>query len=75
MGGHIWIESEGLDKGTAATFIIKLGLCSNPDDSSLHQAASRGRTNHGSGDLTGHKPPFRDHDGVASSNPRYQRSF
>uniref|UniRef100_A0A6N2MR26 histidine kinase n=1 Tax=Salix viminalis TaxID=40686 RepID=A0A6N2MR26_SALVM len=26
MGGEIWIESEGLDKGTVATFIVKLGL-------------------------------------------------
>ncbi|KAB5527412.1 hypothetical protein DKX38_021259 [Salix brachista] len=39
MGGEIWIESEGLDKG-----------------------------NHGSGDLIGHKPLFKDGDGVASSN-------
>ncbi|CAK7327006.1 unnamed protein product [Dovyalis caffra] len=75
MGGHIWIESEGLDKGTVATFIVKLGLCNNPDDPSVHQAASRGRANHGSGDLIGHKPLFRDGDVVASSNPRYQRSL
>jgi ethylene receptor len=75
MKGHIWIESEGLDKGTVTTFIVKLGLCNNPDDPSVHQAASRGRANHGSGDLIGHKPLFRDVDWVASSNPRYQRSL
>ncbi|KAB5569483.1 hypothetical protein DKX38_003276 [Salix brachista] len=69
MKGHIWIESEGLDKGTVTTFIVKLGLCNNPDDPSVHQAASRGRASHGSGDLMGHKPLFRD-DGFASSNPR-----
>ncbi|KAJ6686643.1 TWO-COMPONENT SENSOR HISTIDINE KINASE [Salix purpurea] len=74
MKGHIWIESEGLDKGTVTTFIVKLGLCNNPDDPSVHQAASRGRASHGSGDLMGHKPLFRD-DGFASSNPRYQRSL
>ncbi|KAJ6338537.1 hypothetical protein OIU76_008081 [Salix suchowensis] len=72
MKGHIWIESEGLDKGTVTTFIVKLGLCNNPDDPSVYQAASRGRASHGSGDLMGHKPLFRD-DGFASSNPRYQR--
>lgn len=75
MGGHIWIESEGLDKGTNTTFIVKLGLCNNPGDSSMHQAASRGRANHGSADFSGHKPLFRDGDGVAFSNPRYQRSL
>lgn len=75
MKGHIWIESEGLDKGTVTTFIVKLGLCNNPDDPSVHQAASRGRANHGSGDLIGHKHLFRDVDVVASSNPRYQRSL
>lgn len=26
MGGHIWIESEGLGKGCSATFIVKLGI-------------------------------------------------
>ncbi|CAK7348352.1 unnamed protein product [Dovyalis caffra] len=60
MGGQIWIESEGLDKGTVATFIVKLGLCNNPDDPSVHHAASRGRANEGSGDIIGHKPLFRE---------------
>ncbi|KAK6941032.1 Signal transduction histidine kinase, dimerization/phosphoacceptor domain [Dillenia turbinata] len=27
MGGQIWIESEGPDKGSTATFIVKLGVC------------------------------------------------
>ncbi|KAJ9187816.1 hypothetical protein P3X46_003233 [Hevea brasiliensis] len=75
MGGHIWIESEGLDKGTNATFIVKLGLCNNPCDSSMQQVASRDRPNHGSADFSGHKPSFRDHDWVAFPNPRYQRSL
>lgn len=26
MDGHIWIESEGLGKGCTATFIVKLGI-------------------------------------------------
>ncbi|KAJ9171777.1 hypothetical protein P3X46_015094 [Hevea brasiliensis] len=75
MGGHIWIESEGLDKGTNATFIVKLGLCNNPGDSSMHQVAPRGQTNHGSTDFNVHKPLFRDSDGVSFPNPRYQRSL
>ncbi|PON40531.1 Phytochrome [Parasponia andersonii] len=33
MGGHIWIESDGLDKGSTATFIAKLGICNNPSGS------------------------------------------
>lgn len=74
MGGHIWIESEGLDKGTSATVIVKLGFCKNPGDSSMHQVASGGRANHGSTDFIGHKALFRNSDGVAFPNPRYQRS-
>ena len=26
MGGHIWIKSEGLGKGTTVTFIVRLGV-------------------------------------------------
>ncbi|KAM7274927.1 hypothetical protein ACFE04_016793 [Oxalis oulophora] len=45
MGGHIWIESEGSNKGSTATFIVKLGICTNPKDTSSmhHQIASEGR--------------------------------
>ncbi|EEF39314.1 ethylene receptor, putative [Ricinus communis] len=75
MGGHIWIESEGLDKGTNATFIVKLAICSKPGNSFVHQAAPKGRANHASADFTGYKPLFRDNDGVPFSNQRYQRSL
>ena len=34
MGGHIWIDSEGIDKGSTANFVVKLGICNNPSDSS-----------------------------------------
>ena len=27
------MDSEGLDKGSTATFIVKLGICNNPNDS------------------------------------------
>ncbi|KAL7151138.1 hypothetical protein ABFS83_04G011400 [Erythranthe nasuta] len=29
MGGHIWIESEGLGKGSTFIFVVKLGICNN----------------------------------------------
>ncbi|KAJ8899072.1 hypothetical protein K2173_010225 [Erythroxylum novogranatense] len=74
MGGYIWIESEGLDKGTVATFIVKLGLCDNPDKSSFLQAAIRGRANRASADFTQHKLPFGFNDGIAPRH-RYQRSL
>ncbi|XP_057964252.1 probable ethylene response sensor 1 [Malania oleifera] len=68
MGGHIWIESEGLDKGSTVTFVVKLGICNNPDELSAQQSAPR-RANHGSAELAGHKTVIRDNE------PRYQRSF
>lgn len=74
MGGHIWIESEGLEKGSTATFIVKLGICNNPFNSSKPQVAPKGRAS-GSADLSMHKPVFRDNDVVASSKSRYQRSL
>lgn len=43
MGGYMWIESEGLEKGCTASFIIRLGICNGPSSSSgsmaLHLAA------------------------------------
>lgn len=35
MEGNIWIESEGLGKGTTASFIVKLGLPVNSNESRL----------------------------------------
>jgi ethylene receptor len=32
MGGHIWVESEGLGKGTLVTFVVKLGLPEHPNE-------------------------------------------
>ncbi|KAJ7973007.1 Ethylene receptor [Quillaja saponaria] len=74
MGGHIWIESKGVDKGSTVTFIIKLGTCENPD-SSVHPAANRGQAYSGSGDLISYKPVAKDTDEIAFSNQRYQRSL
>ncbi|WRX10360.1 Histidine kinase/HSP90-like ATPase - like 1 [Theobroma cacao] len=75
MGGHIWIESEGVDKGSTATFLVKLGICNNPNDSSIHQVPSHVKAYRGSADLSGQKPILRDYDGGTSSTTRYQRSL
>ncbi|KAK9281304.1 hypothetical protein L1049_004201 [Liquidambar formosana] len=77
MGGHIWIESEGLDKGSTVAFIVRLGICNNPVESSVQHVLprARGQANHGSADLSGHKSVVRDNDGVVFSIPRYQRSL
>ncbi|KAK8702244.1 hypothetical protein V6N13_020608 [Hibiscus sabdariffa] len=75
MGGHIWIESEGHDKGCTATFLVKLGIGSNPNDSAIHHASPQVRAYHGSADLSGQKPLLRDHRGNTNPNARYQRSL
>nr|AAB68819.1 ethylene receptor [Rumex palustris]CAA69646.1 ethylene response sensor protein [Rumex palustris] len=53
MGGQIWVESEGLDKGSLVTFVVKMGICRNPDERSINQAASTGHMNQSSTDLLG----------------------
>ncbi|MBA0805357.1 hypothetical protein Gohar_004879, partial [Gossypium harknessii] len=76
MGGHIWLESEGVNKGSTATFLIRLGICNNPNDALIRpQVSSRVRAYHGSADLSGQKPILREDDGGVSANPRYQRSL
>ncbi|XP_059659576.1 probable ethylene response sensor 1 [Cornus florida] len=68
MEGHIWIESEGADKGSTVTFVVKLGFCNNPNESTVQQVMVSGRAHQGSADLIGHKPLVKDFV------PRYQRS-
>lgn len=60
MGGQIWIESEGLDKGSIATFIVKLGLCNNPSDALPQQVAVTGPSEKGSNELLNNNQMFRD---------------
>lgn len=74
MGGHIWIESEGPGKGSTATFIVKLGICGNPDPSD-HQATTRSQAYSGSGGLARFKPFIKDEDDSGFSTRRNQRSF
>ncbi|XP_030442428.2 probable ethylene response sensor 1 [Syzygium oleosum] len=47
MGGHISIESEGHDKGTDITFVVKLQKCSNANDSAAHKITPRAQSSHG----------------------------
>ncbi|KAA8549132.1 hypothetical protein F0562_000816 [Nyssa sinensis] len=75
MKGHIWIESEGIDKGSTVIFIVELGICSNQNESTVQQVAPRVRTNQGSADLIRHKPLVKDDDEIATFAPRYQRSL
>lgn len=70
MGGDIWIESGGLDKGSTVTFIVKLGIFNNPNEPAMQHV---GRANYGSADVIRNKPISRENDGV-SCIPRYQRS-
>lgn len=74
MGGHIWIESEGIGKGSTVAFIVKLGICNNPNEPTMQQVMLRGRAHKGSGDLIGHRLHTKD-DYIATYVPRYQRSF
>ncbi|KAL6214923.1 hypothetical protein ACLB2K_014355 [Fragaria x ananassa] len=74
MGGHIWIESEGIDKGTLV-FIVKLAICDSCSSTIAHQTVPKGEANHGSADIIGYKPAFRVGYGLASTNARYQRSL
>ncbi|XAR58404.1 Histidine kinase [Bertholletia excelsa] len=70
MGGHIWIHSEGVDKGTRVTFIAKLGICNISAESTIQQPVEpSGRTTKGSAGLVGHNKPF------PKDAPRYQRSL
>ncbi|CAI0469692.1 unnamed protein product [Linum tenue] len=73
MGGHIWLESEGLNKGCVATFIVKLGNADHHGTSNLATLQNAASRNHASaGHIEQHKPVFRDMD---VSGQRYQRSL
>ncbi|CAK9185822.1 unnamed protein product [Ilex paraguariensis] len=74
MGGYISIESEGLGKGSTVKFVVKLGTCGNPNESTMQQML-QDRANQGSGDLIGNRQVLKNDNGMASSVPRYQRSL
>ncbi|KAK4766007.1 hypothetical protein SAY87_007649 [Trapa incisa] len=75
MGGHIWVKSEGLGKGTSVTFLVKLGVCKDLRDLGALLVANRDRPSHGSVDFSRHKRPVGGAEGKVPRNQRYQRSF
>ncbi|KAL5996226.1 mitochondrial 2-enoyl thioester reductase [Asimina triloba] len=70
MEGHIWLESEGLGKGCTATFVVKLGFSSNPNES--RQVVTSARANQLM-DLPGPSICFGNESGAISTQHRYQR--
>lgn len=81
MGGHIWIESGGLGKGTTVAFLVKLGHYNYPNDPTMQQLVPRmvpkSRPHQGSGELIKHRQLDRDdydYKGAASF-PLYNRSM
>nr|XP_043609648.1 ethylene response sensor 1-like [Erigeron canadensis] len=77
MGGNIWIESEGLGKGTTVTFLVKLGHCNGPNDPTMPKGIPRVRRHRhqGSGELVTHRhSSIQDYKATASF-PRYHRAF
>ncbi|KAJ9672780.1 hypothetical protein PVL29_026131 [Vitis rotundifolia] len=66
MGGHIWIESEGLGKGSTAVFIVKLGIpeCSNESKLPFFPNVS---ANHCQTNFPGLKVLVMDDNGVSRS--------
>lgn len=75
MKGNIWIESEGLGKGTTITFVVKLGVCNHPNALPLLPMAPRGRLNQGSDDLFRYRQFRGDDGGMVGTVQRYQRSL
>ncbi|KAL9228220.1 hypothetical protein vseg_003825 [Gypsophila vaccaria] len=71
MGGQIWIESEGLDQGSIATFIVKLGACRTSSDT-LTRVSVRGHSEQGSSKF---KQLFQGDDSINSTFQSYGRSF
>uniref|UniRef100_A0A0D6R4M0 Ethylene receptor n=1 Tax=Araucaria cunninghamii TaxID=56994 RepID=A0A0D6R4M0_ARACU len=63
MEGHIWLESEGLGKGSTAIFIVKLGI-PDPRNEFEHQIAFPVRPNSTCIDFPGLKVLVTDDNGV-----------
>ncbi|KAF9690152.1 hypothetical protein SADUNF_Sadunf01G0166100 [Salix dunnii] len=61
MGGHFWIESEGLGKGCMAIFIVKLGISEKTSESNPFLP----KANHGQTAFPGLKVLVLDENGVS----------
>nr|AAZ81984.1 ethylene receptor [Petunia x hybrida] len=75
MKGNIWIESEGLGKGTTVTFVVKLGVCNHPNAMPLLPTVPRSRLNQGSDDLFRYRQFHGDDSAMSVTVQRYQRSL
>ncbi|KAK6120172.1 hypothetical protein DH2020_046078 [Rehmannia glutinosa] len=73
MGGHIWIESEGLGKGSTFTFIVKLGICNNQNELAIMPEASVvDRANQRREEIFNQVGFGRNDERVSMSFPRYE---
>ncbi|KAL6847484.1 hypothetical protein ACP4OV_023337 [Aristida adscensionis] len=73
MGGHIWLDSEGIGKGSTATFVVKLGV---RDNTNAYQQPLIPLMWPGHDDSDSSGPTARKEErGLSSLKPRYQRSI
>jgi ethylene receptor len=63
MDGHIWVESEGVGKGTVVTFVVKLGLPEHPNELD-RQSANLQQSTHLRTDFSGVRVLVTDDNGV-----------
>jgi ethylene receptor len=62
MDGHIWVESEGVGKGTVVTFVVKLGLPEHPNE--LDRQSATVQQSHLRTDFSGVRVLVTDDNGV-----------
>ncbi|KAG1365266.1 Ethylene receptor [Cocos nucifera] len=74
MGGHIWLESEGVGRGCTAAFIVKLGRVCENSNGHLRQIMPVSRSNNGVADTSGARAFFKDENGLVPPRFRYQQS-
>ncbi|GAB2284232.1 mitochondrial 2-enoyl thioester reductase [Dionaea muscipula] len=76
MGGQIWLESEGLEKGSLVTFIVKLGVCSYPNELPAQPAVvGRGQNSVVHSNFIGDGPLMKLDNRKSFLNHRYERSL
>lgn len=74
MGGHIWIESGGLGKGTTVAFLVKVGECNYQNDLSIVRPKARTRPHQGSGELIKHRGDESYRGGGTASFPAHDHN-
>lgn len=65
MGGHFWLESEGIGKGCTATFVVKLGIPGLSNESKF-PFAPKVPANHAQTDFPGLKVLVMDDSGLVT---------